>query len=682
MSFREGQTATNPETGEVLSFKNGSWSNNENTTKPNKTATNPDTGETIQFVDGKWKPIETTTPEEQDSNAFAEWTKENLDLPGGIAGAYAGFKTVAKYSPIKHPLLLGAGGVVGGFIGTFFGSAKSSEYKTGEADYNKALKDASIAAGIDVATLGAYRYLSPVYKALKTKRKGKFAAPEVKIPKEVGASGTLESLQRTQRFLDEGGSTLIPSMTGGRAGKFTELSETLNKVGVFSRRRIDNIMNDNKNIIIKEINKQIDGIDPSLIKNSSDELGDEMLRIIKDGKELNQINYTTGLDRIANTYGNINVPVGNITKTIDDFVAEANKDGINTLSNNTLKVIQKTKENLIGSQLARSAVAFKDLPEASVNKIMTFQKEINKDVSNAAAFNSANPASDAAELAQFSKVISKGIDDTLNIANKGLSKDYRAVNKAYGETLGMLLPKITKGIVTGANNANYHNMGKLLLSNNNVSQINTMMKSIDTAFDAAKKQGLPMNNTSIKTADEAKQMIRQSYIKNFFGDTSGDFDPQKWVGQLASIDKSPNELAKLKSILGKEGFNSFKKLSNAIVESNKETGSDLFGLAVRGRETSAVMQTAGAGIAGSFAGLTGAAAIFVVPEVMGRIAVNKKAVNKLLLLNKQVKDSMSEKAVGKALSASYVAKATASIINELPDYDKEAIKFYMGAKEE
>ena len=79
-----------------------------------------------------------------------------------------------------------------------------------------------------------------------------------------------------------------------------------------------------------------------------------MINIIKEGKKLNQISYDVGLTRIANDYGNINVPIDNIVNTMDNFVIEASKDGINTLSKESLKVIEKTKNNLIGSQLSLS----------------------------------------------------------------------------------------------------------------------------------------------------------------------------------------------------------------------------------------------------------------------------------------------------------------------------------------
>ena len=616
------------------------------------------------------------TPEQQliqqeEGNAVIEFFKENLDIPGGIAGAYTGFKTVSKYSPIKHPILLGAGGIIGGALGVFFGSANSSKYKTGEVDYDKALKDASISVGFDIATLGIFKALKPVYNALKTNRKA-YSPPE--LPKDVGAAGTQESLRRTQSFLEEGGGSLLPSQTN-RASKTREIGETIASVGLLSRRRIDDIAKANSETITKEIQKQIDGINPNFIKGSSEELGGDLMDIIREGKKLNQLNFENGLARITEQYGNVKVPINNIVRSMEDFVAEASKDGINTLNKNTLRVIEKTKNNLIGSQLGLSTGRTILLPDASVNKLIAFQKEINKAVNEAANFNSATYSNSVErELTQFSSKLKESIDASLNVANKNLSKDYRAVNKVYSETLNSLLPKINKTIVTKADNGNYHALGNLLLANNNVSQINNMMKSIDTAFNLAKKQNLPLD-TTVKSAAEAKQMVRQSYLKKFFGEVEGDFDPNKYFTKFSKIDKNPNEIAKLKAILGNEGFNNFKRLSNAVLESSKQPGQDMFSLAVRSRETTAGLGIASGAVAVSDLG--SGLLIFLAPEVIGRIAVNKRAVNKLLTLNNQIKKS--DVGIGKALTVANINKATASILEELPEYDKEAIKFYMGA---
>ena len=152
-----------------------------------------------------------------------------------------------------------------------------------------------------------------------------------------------------------------------------------------------------------------------------------------------------------------------------------------------------------------------------------------------------------------------------------------------------------------------------------------------------------------------------------FGSTAGDFDPYQWANKAKSFDKNPNEVVKLKAILGKDGYNSFKTLTNAIADSSKKPTADAFSLMLRGRESAATIGLGGAIVgAGSFINLPTALAVFAIPEVLGRVATNKKAVNKLLLLNSNIKKNPDMK-------AELVAAQVAKVLNELDEADKEAI---------
>ena len=112
----------------------------------------------------------------------------------------------------------------------------------------------------------------------------------------------------------------------------------------------------------------------------------------------------------------------------------------------------------------------------------------------------------------------------------------------------------------------------------------------------------------------------------------------------------------------------------------------MFSLAVRSREISAATGLVGGieaakGAVGTGLGIVG------VPWALSKIFVTPKAANKLLYLNSEIKRySLGNTNItisqGEALSADYIGKAVASIINELPEHDKEEIKNHMGTKEE
>lgn len=654
MKYQEGQVAVNPETGAKVVLRNGQW------------VTYTEEQETV--VDRTSNFLEAIG---EDVSDVGQFLKENLDIPAGIAGAGTGFMAGAPFGPIGAI----SGGIVGGAAGTFGGSLASSAIE-GEADLEKAAIEAGQSVVIDVATLGLGKVIKPVAKSLGidplafwNKLSGKTPDAQTAMKAPVApASGTPESLLASQKLLEQEGGTLLASQTLN-AGKIRKLAETISSVGILSKGRLANIAQQNKDSIVKEIDRMIDGVNPSLA-NTPENLGQHIYEIIDSGRKLNMINYSSGLARLSKKFGGVEVSPAPILDTIDNFLASSVKDGLSELKPDTLKIIEKTRRDLVGQQLAtqysKGDTAVR-LPKATVDKIFTFQKNLNDDISSFGSFGGNRFDSQVeAELSALSSKLRKSIDKSLSGINSKLASDFRGINKAYGETLDALLPKINSSIVTRADKVDYEKVGRLLLTNNSTSKISAMMKSIDVAFSQTKKAGLPIKS-SIQSAEQAKQAVRQSYIYNMFGDTAGDFDPYKWANKAKSFDKNPNEVVKLKAILGKDGYNSFKTLTNAIADSSEKPTADAFSLMLRGRESAATIGLGGAIIgAGSFINIPTAIAVFSIPEVLGRVATNKKAVNRLLMLNSNVKKNPDMK-------AELVAAQVAKVLNELDESDKEAI---------
>lgn len=106
--YNNGQTATNPQTGEKVIFRNGVWQpfSQENQFQEGQTATNPNTGQKIVFQGGSWQELQ---PQQQDGvvKRFAQGVKtgatellplglqQNLASVGGaIAGSNLGKKAI------------------------------------------------------------------------------------------------------------------------------------------------------------------------------------------------------------------------------------------------------------------------------------------------------------------------------------------------------------------------------------------------------------------------------------------------------------------------------------------------------------------------------------------------------------------------------------------------------------
>ena len=114
MAFKEGQIATNPKTGQKITFKNGSW------TKPNKTAANPKTGERIELVEGQWKPIKTTATKKQ-TNKEQTLGEDAAELAAEITSSIAGqgvSTPLLALGPILGPIAYGVSSFGIGFSGS------------------------------------------------------------------------------------------------------------------------------------------------------------------------------------------------------------------------------------------------------------------------------------------------------------------------------------------------------------------------------------------------------------------------------------------------------------------------------------------------------------------------------------------------------------------------------------
>ena len=159
------------------------------------------------------------------------WLTENQDLPMGVGGAIAGERLGSAFGPGGRV----AGAVIGGGLGTAAG-VLSSQYATDEElDYNKAVREGLIGMGIDVATLGAGKFIPNSYWVGTMKRLGIPAdMTAAKIAAKVDTTG---ARQQTQEFLEAKGLSLTPFQTG--AAKASQvLSERIAGVGIFSGSRM------------------------------------------------------------------------------------------------------------------------------------------------------------------------------------------------------------------------------------------------------------------------------------------------------------------------------------------------------------------------------------------------------------------------------------------------------------
>ncbi|MBT5122863.1 MAG: hypothetical protein HOM38_09090 [Euryarchaeota archaeon] len=554
---------------------------------------------------------------------------QNMDIPLGMAGAAVGVKMGAPLGPVG----MTAGGLLGGAAGTFGGSLISDELTEEELNYNKAVEDALWSIGFDVATLGLGR---PVKGAWIAAKKALGFSPEevakelVSTAPKVAEAGSIESLRQTQKLLEKQGASLTRYQTGN-ASALEVLAENLGEVGLVSGREFaDNIQKVNE-----AGQKTLDDIfNVSLRTGASPaELGEGVFDIINAGKQAMQQVYVEGLDGIKSQIPNKRVNTAGISKRLNSFLESKNvrtyqkgESAVTSLlDKDTIKFVEEQLSGVLDLQnmTARSLI---DVDKAITQQLRKFG-DVNNKLYNATA---------DAELAEVQHILKEAFINTLKQADKGAALEYKALKESYKQGSASLLPVINKNTIENAGRSNYDALGKMLTTQQNTSKIAAMYKSIDEAYNQLSKvKGLP-SDIPYQTAKEAKQAIRQSFIKNLIPKAgTADFKIKDYEG-LASQFSTPAGTKRLQTVMG-EDAGRVKQLFNLFAEASKRPESTAGTLFLRGKEFAAVGTLLGAGgmaVAGAPGAIGTAAAILAAPVFLARLASNPKAVNKLLAMSK------------------------------------------------
>jgi hypothetical protein len=574
-----------------------------------------------------------------------------LDVGTGLGGALAG---AAAGTAIAGPVGTVVGGIIGGAAGTFGGEVAEDVIAGGEIDLDRATESTTIGATFDIATLGLGKVIRPLAKLVGV-------GPQDIITKFDPSQartfdvGSTESLQQTEQMLAQAGGGLSAQQAG--ATGLRRIAEQVGDEGILSGARTTKRVNRNAEILKDEMQRQIDGLNPNFAQ-SVDEVGKNVFDIIDAGRKATMDIYGQGLDELIAKHGSKSVRNKGINEAIEAFEKDYATSFGTTLSKETISELNEIKKMFAGRTMT-----VKDMIEAQ--KVITRMIRESGQVGGA-KFNSTVEH----QLMQLNKKVGDAISNTLKTRGPGgaageglVGIEYAAINKMYADNMQGLLPEINTNIVKGAKIGDYERIGKLLVQPTSAVKVKQMMKSMDVAFAQMRKNKTKLKG--VKSASDAKKIIRQSYLAEFFKDIAEPGDIYKIaakVNRLSGPGKS--EVKRLQVVLG-DDYPQFKSLLNAIAESKPGRNTGIFGLALRSREAGIV--TGGAVIgAGALSGVAGAAAVFAIPEVLGRVATNRKAVARLLQLDKQIRTNPD-------LKPEFVVSAIGKIFEELDATDRESL---------
>lgn len=580
---------------------------------------------------------------------------EFLDVGTGLGGALAGAAAGTAVLPGVGTVV---GGILGGAAGTFGGEVAEDVIAGEEIDLNRATESTATGAAFDLATLGLGKVVRPLAKSL-----GITPADVINKISPTSAQafdvGSKESLQQTEQLLAQAGGGLSARQAG--ATGIRKIAEQIGDEGILSGARSAKRVQRNAEILQQEMQRQIDGVDPNFAQ-SVDDVGKHVFDVITAGRNATMDLFDKGLTELTQgKVGALRVSNKSMKEAIESFERKFATDFGTKLSRETLTELNEIKKMF-------------QSPSMSVKGLIDAQQVINRLIREAGDI-SGNKFNSTVEfqLSQLNKDIGNAIESTLKKRGRGgavgkgeVGVKYAALNKMYGEAMNGLLPKLNENIIKGAKAGDYDRIGKLLVNPTSASKVSEMMKSIDTAFDQLKKAG--MTPPDVATAKEAKKVIRQSYLAEFFSKVAEEGDIYNLANKAKMLSGTgKSEAKKIKMILG-EDYPQFKALLNAISESNVRQGGGILNLALRSREAGVVTGGVLIGSAGLVSGIGGAAAVFAIPEVLGRIATNRKAVSRLLDLDRQVRKNPD-------LKPEFVTSAIAKIFDELSETDRQSLGY-------
>lgn len=550
--------------------------------------------------------------------------RENLDIPGGVAGAVTGGRLGAMTG---NPILTGVGIVAGGAIGTFGGSLSSDALSKEDLDFAKATEEALLSAGIDTATLGASKFLRPAYFTMR--RKLGFdpndAAQEI-VNKftpggEGGKAGSEESLLRTQNIFSEGGTTLTPFQTGQATG-LQSFGDRVARIGIFSEPIIQKNMEKQSKVINDRMESLITDATLSQQDVAPETIGDIVFSSIQQGKLALQDSYERGLDEISSRFGRASVRKDPILKEANQFLDDKSfAQGASTeLDEASVKVV-----NDFITELENSPSSL------SVDEIFKFEKKLQRKVnqlsdSRSAGFNSVASA-------ELSELASRVREKTLSLfegVNPELRNRFLQLKNQYSNGIDTLIPQINKNMIQNASSKGaFSAIGESMTSTGKSEQIDAFYKSIRRAFAEAKKEGREMDFDS---ADDIIDRVKEGFVRKHFN-LGPDFDLNKYK-EKAKFFQNPSNEAKARAVLG-ESYEPFKQLVNAMSEASTRPDSNIGELMIRSKEFTALSGITQAGAGFAAGGLGGAVALLSSPIFIAKAATNRKNVNRMMAFNKR-----------------------------------------------
>jgi hypothetical protein len=450
-------------------------------------------------------------------------------------------------------------------------------------------------------------------------------------------------------MLQRRGATLTPSQFGDST-LLQRLKENIGRVGIFAGRRFD----DNAAKVNEAVGKEFDHLFGVHQAQSIDELGQGFNAIIQEGRKgLNNL-YEFELNSVKGLLGGKQVDPSYLADGLDAYlkgrsfpkkveVVDPDTGAVelvtryeSTLNPKTVAVIQEQINML------------RNVREVPANSLLDIQRMLNAKIDEVGSFGTEAYSKNASrELAEFSTFFRDAMAAQIAKASPEAAGRIKAANKAFSQITEQLMPKMNDTFVSKANKGVYEGLGKILVSNTNASQSRALINQLKQAYKLMDKEQLAA--ASFKSADEAIDVVRSSYVKSLMPSLGGDDFTIETYKNLAQRFKDKSVRARAAAVLG-DKYVPFMDLLNTMSQAAVKPKGNLPTLIMRSKEYAAAGAVGGmagglatgAGMGAGASVLTGAAALFGMAEIFARMATDPAAVTRLKKFNQSKFESTAD----------------------------------------
>lgn len=613
-------------------------------------------------------------------------------IGGGIAGGAAGG---AAFGPVGAVV----GGVLGGAAGAFGGSIAEDALDDRNIDLERASIEAGKSVAFDAATLGAFRAIRPIARVFGSSANkvanaalpgtGKNILQDIKVEDfGPGMTSTPESRIISERILGEGVEVDGRRVTSGldivqtrRAGRAQEFANDLSQIGLLSKEQAEARGEDAATVLLQSLKNLFRRTEVP----EKSELGEELFVIINGAKNALITN-----QRVAKNAALKNLPRGTgvraslVRNYLDSFLRPGSQINVFNKGSQALSDEAKSKIRAILNELPTQ----ESNPNISMDALLKLEDSFRTKIADVFATQGLEAQSKRnaqAQLAAIQSEFSDHISKVLEPVAPGIRSEFAEINKTFREGLDKIIPdEVGEEIVRADNKNNYQKLGEALGTlvgpdvARDVTKTKKLMESVRAAY---KVKGFKPKN--LKTAEEAIQYIRDGYGASKLAPVLNAETVQDLTPLLSGFQKK-DYVEHAKAILGNETYNSMKNIINAIQDATYKKERGFLSLGLKSREISNIAQVAGpvsqvgvAGLAIGAGNIPAALAIFASPYVLGKIVNRRKAVNKLLLLDKSFRQNPEKYLGNSPEKIKFAVSSAMKVIEELSEKDKVDIQEYL-----